>query len=268
MSKSAPKFSLLAPVGKNPQRPLFVFLPGMDGTGALFHLQLPDLQPHFDVRCLAIPKDDLSPWDTMAAQVVGLIRQEAGAKSVYLCGESFGACLALQVVAQAPELASHLVLINSASSFHRFPWLHWLAGLTPWVLPPLYKTSTLGSLPLLANLSRMHPSTPKLLFQAMGSVSQVSAAWRLGLLSQFRLEPLHLERVKALTLLIASQADQLLPSIDEAQRLAALLPNPRIYPLPYSGHISLLEEGISLGKIFAGVGFLPQPSGNPELVMS
>ena len=36
-----------------------------------------------------------------------LIRQEYPDQPVYLCGESFGACLALQVIALAPDIASH-----------------------------------------------------------------------------------------------------------------------------------------------------------------
>lgn len=270
MATSSATLSFLAPAGKHPQKPLFVYLPGMDGSGQLFHLQIPDLQPHFDLRCVAISPDALSSWEDMAAQVVTLIRQEASPQPIYLCGESFGACLALHVVAQAPTLASHLILINSASSFYRFPWLHWVANLTPWVLPPLYQTSALGSLPILANLSRIHPDHHTALLRAMRAVSQTSTAWRLGLLSQFRLDALErsLQRCQTDTLIIASQADRLLPSMEEAQRLASVLPNPCIYPLPHSGHVSLLEDGISLGKILAAVNFLSRPNRDAELVAS
>ncbi|MBD1872158.1 alpha/beta fold hydrolase [Nodosilinea sp. FACHB-131] len=249
---------LYAPVGKNPHHPLFIYLPGMDGSGELFGLQSAGLKSHFDIRCLVIPGNDMSSWEGLAHQAVQLIRQEAGTAPVYLCGESFGACLALRVMALAPTLASHLILINSASAFHRFPWLHWVASLTPWVAPPLYQSSTLTSLPVLANLSRIGEVSRQALMKAMGGVSQASAAWRLSLLSQFRLEPLRLQRVTAPTLLVASLGDRLLPSLEEAQRLAALLPNSRIYPLPHSGHVSLLEDGVNLGAIMGAVGFLPK----------
>ncbi|MBW4484160.1 MAG: alpha/beta hydrolase [Tildeniella torsiva UHER 1998/13D] len=249
---------LYAPAGKDPQRPLFIYLPGMDGSGELFALQSAGLKSHFDIRCLVIPGDDMSSWESLAHQIVQLIRQEAGSTPVYLCGESFGACLALRTVALAPALASHLILINSASSFHRFPWLHWVANLTPWVAPPLYQGSNMISLPVLANLSRIGEVNRQALIRAMAAVTQSSAAWRLALLSQFRLEPLRLHRVTAPTLLVASLGDRLLPSLEEAQRLATLLPNPRIYPLPHSGHASLLEDGVNLGAIMGAVGFLPE----------
>ena len=259
---------LYAPAGKHPERPLFIYLPGMDGSGELFALQSTGLQSHFDIRCLVIPGDDLSSWEHLADQAVQLIRREAGTAQVYLCGESFGACLALRVVALAPALISHLILINSASSFHRFPWLHWMAQLTPWVAPPLYQSSTLGSLPMLANLSRIGDTNRQALMRAMAAVTQSTAAWRMALLSQFRLEPLQLHRVTAPTLLVASLGDRLLPSLEEAQRLAALLPNPRIYPLPHSGHASLLEDGVNLGAILRAVGFLPSPGRDGEKLPS
>ncbi len=250
-----------------PQRPMFVYLPGMDGSGELFGLQSTGLKSHFDIRCLVIPGDDRSSWESLALQVVQLIRREAGTAPVYLCGESFGACLALRVVALAPALASHLILINSASSFHRFPWLQWVANLTAWIAPPLYKSSAVTSLPMLANLSRIDAANRQALLRAMGAVSQDSAAWRLMLLSQFRLEPLRLQRITVPTLLVASLGDRLLPSLEEAQRLAALFPNPRIYPLPHSGHASLLEDGVNLGAILAAVDFLPhRDRDRPSLV--
>ncbi len=259
---------LYAPTGKHPDRPMFVYLPGMDGSGELFALQSAGLKSDFDIRCLVIPGDDLSSWEVLAHQAVQLIRQEAGTAPVYLCGESFGACLALRVVALAPALASHLILINSASSFHRFPWLHWVANLAPWVAPPLYQSSNLFSLPVLANLGRIGETNRQALMRAMTAVTQSSAAWRMALLSQFRLEPLQLQRVTAPTLLVASLGDRLLPSLEEAQHLAALLPNSRIYPLPHSGHVSLLEDGVNLGAILRAVNFLPGQARNGEKEIS
>jgi len=66
----------LTPCQPRPEYPLFVFLPGMDGTGRLLHRQTPSLQKTFDIRCLAIPPDDLTDWDAMAKQVIALIEAE------------------------------------------------------------------------------------------------------------------------------------------------------------------------------------------------
>jgi pimeloyl-ACP methyl ester carboxylesterase len=258
MLRTRPSFSFLTPSEQSQHQPLFVYLPGMDGTGELFCVQTPHLAAYFDIRCLAIPADDLSPWNEMADRVIQLVRQEATNRPVYLCGESFGACLAMQVVAQAPDIANHLILINPASSFHRIPWLHWIANMTAWVLPTFYNTSALGSLPLLAALNRIRSNYHTALLKAMRSVTQESAAWRLSLLSQFRPEELNLQRFTAPTLIIASQADRLLPSIAEAQHLSDIFPEAKVHTLPYSGHISLLEDDVNLNQILELEGFLPQ----------
>ncbi len=250
--------SFLSPAGNQRDKPAFVYLPGMDGTGKLFYVQTPGLKPYFDIRCLSIPGNDLSSWSDMAAQVITLIRQEYPEKPVYLCGESFGACLALQVISRAPDIASHLILINSASSFNRLPWLHWLSNMTTWVAPTFYRTSALGSLPILAELNRIHPDYHAETLRAMRSVTQATAAWRLSLLSQFRLDNLRLNRFKGEVLIVASQADRLLPSVEEAHRLAEKFEDVRFYFLPYSGHISLLETEVNLSQILDSAGFLPQ----------
>lgn len=260
MLSSASSCHWLTPAGVDPHKPLLVYLPGMDGTGALLAKQVPSLKPHFEVRCLALPSDDLSPWPVLARQVRDLIAEVRHGRPLYLCGESFGACLALEILAQQPALADYLILINPASSFHRLSWLHWIGQITPWLMPNLFQTSTLSSLPVLANLHRVELAERQQLLAAVQSVSQATAAWRIKLLAQFRIHRAALAQIQAPTLLIAALADRLLPSLAEAQHLATLLPQPQIYPLPHSGHVSLLEAAVDLSEIFAATGFLPQLS--------
>ncbi|HIK43683.1 MAG TPA: alpha/beta fold hydrolase [Leptolyngbyaceae cyanobacterium M65_K2018_010] len=236
----------------------------MDGTGDLFFTQAPHLKPYFDLRALAIPRTDLSSWPDLAKQVVQLIHHLAGYRPIYLCGESFGACLALQALSLAPDLADYVILINGASSLHRFPWEHWLTQLNPAALGAIVKSFSLGYWPLLADPSRIRPDHYQRLLGAIQSVPPLTMAWRLALLAQFRLEATLLHRLKAPTLLIASLADQLLPSLAEAQYLATHLPNARLYPLPHSGHASLLERQVNLGQILAETHFLPAPGRVPE----
>lgn len=60
------------------------------------------------------------------------------------------------------------------------------------------------------------------------------------------------------TLLVASAADRLLPSMAEAARLQGVLPDARRVTLPDSGHTALLEEGVALAAIMGRAGFLPE----------
>lgn len=238
--------------------PLFVFLPGMDGTGELLQLQLAGLKSIFDICCLSIPTDDLTGWDGLleqAANLIGREQQRSPSRPIYLCGESFGGCLALKLAAHFPQLCDRLILVNPASSVRRQPWMGWGASVTQLLPIPLYHLSTLGLLPLLIVPKRVSFLSQKTLLAAMQSVSPQSAAFRLSLLNQFVLEELPLERIQQPVLVLASEADRLLPSVAEAKRLASFLPNVQIVLLPESGHACLLEKEIRLSSILKSQNF-------------
>jgi pimeloyl-ACP methyl ester carboxylesterase len=249
----------LTPRQLNPGYPLFVFLPGMDGTGKLLRTQTAGLEATFDIRCLAIPPDDLTSWDVLSERVVALIQAELEAvprQSIYLCGESFGGCLALKVALKAPHLFKRIILVNPASSYNQRPWIHWGCHLTRWLPQSLYQVSSVGLLPFLAALDRISPSDRQALLSAMRSVPQKTSIWRLSLLGQFEIDQTQLRRLTQPVLLIASEADRLLPSLTEAQHLAKSLSKARIVTLPYSGHACLLEADINLYEILKSVNFL------------
>jgi pimeloyl-ACP methyl ester carboxylesterase len=232
--------------------PLFIFLPGMDGTGELLQLQLAGLKSMFDIRCLSIPADDLTGWDGLLEQVVQLIRreqQQSPSRPITLCGESFGGCLALKLAAHFPSLCDRLILVNPASSVRRQPWMGWGAAVSQWLPNPLYHLSTLGLLPVLIAPKRVSFLNQQALLVAMQSVSPPSAAWRLSLLNQFVLEELPLERIEHPVLVLASGADRLLPSVAEAGRLVSYLSNSQTVLLPESGHACLLETEVRLSSI-------------------
>jgi pimeloyl-ACP methyl ester carboxylesterase len=129
MANANNKVRFLTPKPPKPERPLFVFLPGMDGGGLLLRSQIPKLANHFDIRCLAIPADDMASWEVLVSETIALIEAEKQAgkpkRPVYLCGESFGGCLAMKTVLEAPQLCDRLILVNPASSFRQQPWVQW-----------------------------------------------------------------------------------------------------------------------------------------------
>lgn len=252
MSIAGKRLRFLSPKASKPDCPLFVFLPGMDGTGRLLGRQLPGLEPFFDIRCLSIPPDDLTPWESLVEQVANLIEVEqkgAARRSIYLCGESFGGCLALKLAAHFPQLCDRLILVNPASSFTRQPWMRWGATAAQWLPDSVYQLSTLGLLPFLIIPERVPRPTRRALLAAMQSVTPESAAWRLSLLSQFALEELPLSQIEQSVLVVAAAADRLLPSGAEAERLVRYLPQAKKIVLPESGHACLLEKDIKLDEI-------------------
>src|SRR5689334_21851688 len=100
MSKIPHHPYFFTPFQHHSDRPLFVFLPGMDETGKeLMKLQVAKLETAFDVRCFVIPADTLDGWDSLSQRLIALTQAELEKtpRPVYLCRESFGGCVALNV---------------------------------------------------------------------------------------------------------------------------------------------------------------------------
>ncbi len=249
---------LLTPVPPQSDRPLLVYLPGMDCTGKLLHRQVKGLSEFFDIRCLSIGPNDLSSWEILTQQAISVLQDELEDETtLYLCGESFGGCLALKIALMAPWLIEKLILVNPASSLRQRPWLSWGGSLTQWMPEFLHRGSALGLLPFLANLGRIEYGDRRDLLRAIQSLPQATVSWRLSLLLSFDIDAKKLEQFTQPTLIIASASDHLLPSIDEAKRLARSLPNTKQVILPMSGHACLLETGVQLVEILEKQGFLP-----------
>ncbi|MEO1403688.1 MAG: alpha/beta hydrolase [Cyanobacteria bacterium J06635_1] len=254
-----PPIRLMSPKSERAGCPLFVFLPGMDGTGQLLRTQLSDLHQGFDIRCLALSAQNDWSWSQLADQVVSLIRSEitGPSPSVYLCGESFGGCLALQVALKAPQLIDRVILVNPASSFRRLPWMRLGAVVSTFLPDGLHALGMHGLVPFLIAQHRVAPIDQEALWQAMTSVPPKTASRRLELLNQFDAAQLPLTLIRQPTLLIAGDADRLLPSTDEVQRLAQRLPHAQILTLPESGHACLLETQVNLYALMQSAQFLP-----------
>lgn len=249
----------LTPRRIQPEYPLFVYLPGMDGTGQLLRSQTAGLETGFDVRCLAIPRQDLTSWDVLTNNVLDLIHTELEKSSqrvVYLCGESFGGCLAMKVAIKAPKLFKRLILINPASAFKLRPWLDWLSQLVELVPECLYDVGALGLLPFLASLQRISDNIRHELLKTMRYVPAETVLWRLSLLREFEVKDEQLRSLTQLTLLIAGGSDRLLPSVNEITRLANIIPNSQAVILPECGHACLLEQDVNLYEILQCNNFL------------
>lgn len=247
-------FKFFSPTLDQPNLPLLLFFPGMDGTGRLLHKQVEGLQKFFNLRCLSIPTDDRSDWQTLTTSVTTLMEEEwqkLRQPDIYLCAESFGACLALSVAVNLPKLLKQLILINPASSFSQCPWLGWGIPLTPWIPKFVYPYSSLALLPWLASLERIAKSDRQALLTAMKSVPGEVVSWRLALLQSFSISKKQLNRFNSPVLLIASERDRLLPSVQESLRLSRQFPDAQLLVLPESGHACLLEKDINLDQILA-----------------
>ncbi len=222
-------------------------------------IQTAGLEAAFDIRCFVIPADTFDSWNALSQQLISLTQAElqiAPHSSVYLCGESFGGCLALNVLLQAPNLFDRIILINSASSFHRVPLLNLGSLILPWTPQFVYDFSSILALPFLAQIARLSPTARQALMQASQDAPKKTAEQRLVLLREFKVDEIALQQVTQPVLVIASQRDCLLPSVHEAQRLANMFPNSQIITLPDSGHACLVEVDVNLYTLLQTHNFL------------
>jgi pimeloyl-ACP methyl ester carboxylesterase len=250
----------LPPQHPQPHAPLLIYLPGMDGTGQLLRSQASSLERSFDIRRLSIPVDDLTDWDALANKIADLIKTELGSqiprRALYLCGESFGGCLALKLAIAEPELCDRLILVNPASSFKQQPWMRWATYFTHLLPANLYSISCLVLLPFLASLDRIARQDRTLLLQVMQSVKFKSAMWRISLLDSFDVSVEQLQQIAQPTLVISSGRDRLLPSEAEGKLLTQRIPRSDLHFIPDGGHAVLLERDVDLEEILRIHGFL------------
>lgn len=257
------KVRFITPKSSRSNLPLFVFLPGMDGSGLLLRSQIPKLDRDFDIRCLALAADDQVCWDVLVSETIALIAAEKAINNqrpIYLCGESFGGCLAMKIVLESPKLCDRLILVNPASSFRQQPWVQWGSYITQWLPASFYPLSVMGLLPMLASLGRIGRPERVALLEAMQAVPQSTSVWRLALVRSFDIDENQLRAIEQPTLVIASGSDRLLPSLAEGKLLVKVIPNAEMVMLANSGHACLLETDVDLHAIMRDRNFVTNKS--------
>jgi pimeloyl-ACP methyl ester carboxylesterase len=235
----------------NATKPIFIYLPGMDGSGKLLKNQT-HIWQNFDVRCVAIPPNYGIEWQELTQQLIILIQQQLKVdnhRQIYLCGESFGACLAIKLMEKMPNIFTKVILINSASAFSQRPWLKLGTYITQIMPDFIYQSSTLLLLPFLAKLEALTLRERQRLFKVMTLLPPTIVSWRINLLEKFLIDQNKLNQYKKDILIIASAEDQLLPSVEEAKRLKNIFTQSKISILTHSGHCCLLEKNVDLCKI-------------------
>lgn len=248
------------PQKSKPNCPLLIFLPGLDETGKdLMSRQTDSFETGFDVRCFVIPPEDIDDFDLLAQSALALTEAELSPtsdRSIYLASESFGSCIALKMLEQAPKLFEKIIIVNSASSLHRVPLLNLGSRLFPLTPNFLYKNSAFFSLPFLANLLQISEQTRQDLSEAMVSAPKHTVQQRIKMMREFTIDESKLRQITQPVLSIGSEKDLILPSVAEAKRLAKIFPQATVVTLPHSGHACLVEKDINLYQIMEANNFL------------
>ncbi len=234
------------------ERPLLIYLPGLDATGKLFERQSALLAPLCDVQIVSLGVCDRGDWAELTQQVISAVPV---GREVILCGESFGGCWALRAALAAPRLFQSLVLINPATAWPKQLWLMQAARGVGWLPDIPLDWAAPGFMYFLAAIHRITPPERRLLLKVLRSVPASTIRHRLTLLEEPFCDP-DLAKLTLPILLVAGGADRLLPSVSEVNRLAKLFSQVQTQLLPYSGHAALLEEQTNLAELLGKHGFL------------
>ncbi|QDZ22010.1 alpha/beta fold hydrolase [Chloropicon primus] len=262
--------------------PLLIVLPGIDGTGYTAAAQFPALSERFDLKTFLIPVDDRTPLDGLVQILREYIELEvarsAEDRPIYIMGESFGGMLALLLAESCGHLClNRVVLVNPATSFGNSIWAS-MGDVLPQLPPQAYDALPFAISPLLGNplglarrrvdedqpLASQAVQTIESLFDLLPVLDQLkdilppqTLKWKLDLLQEGakRVDDALLSRLEQRVLVIAGDADLLIPSKDESERLKRNLRTCSVKVVEGAGHALLQEAGVDVNDIFDEMGF-------------
>nr|ABV22235.1 hydrolase [Karlodinium veneficum] len=124
-------------------RPLFAYVPGLDGSSGSPFSQFPGLGKEFELRVQEVstePSANSASFQNVVEDVATSLR-ESGRQKILLMGESYGGLVAAAVALRYPDLLSGLILVNPATAVSTMPELQedirWvLSGSVPDLLVP------------------------------------------------------------------------------------------------------------------------------------
>ncbi len=235
--------------------PLLVLVPGIDGTGRLFHRQVPLLARSFRVVTYAL-RDSAVHMETLVDDLATIIaRASPRGEPAVVCGESFGGAVALSLAISRPETVRALVVINSFARFlpqHRLHAAIAAVRLMPWGAMMLVRRLTAFRL----HSRFTHRAEIRRFLTETRQATREGYLNRLRILTEYDAQP-HLARIARPALFVASDRDHLVPAVEQARSMAARVPGARVHVLVGHGHICLIAPGVDLARIIADWGGVP-----------
>jgi 3-oxoadipate enol-lactonase len=227
--------------------PAVVLVPGMDGTGELFYRQVPLLAPSYRVTTYRL-RDSAADMGVLHSDLARVIDTAApGERSAIVIGESFGGALSLSFAVAHPERVRALVILNSFAYFE--PQIRlWLAiaglGMLPWGAMAVVRRMTAFRL----HSPHTHRAEIRRFIELTRTATRDGYRSRLRLLTRYDVRP-RLHEISCPTLFLAAEHDHLVPSVPQAQLMAARVPGASLRVLGGHGHICLINDDVDLAEI-------------------
>jgi pimeloyl-ACP methyl ester carboxylesterase len=162
-------------------------------------------------------------------------------------GESFGGALALSLALTEPERVRALVILNSFPYFApQFRLRLAIYGLKtmPWGAMALVRRLTAFRL----HSRHTHRQEIRRFLQLTAQASREGYLSRLRLLTRYDVRE-RLHELRHATLFLAAEQDRLVPSLAQAQYMAARVPGAVVRELAGHGHICLIAPDVDLEQI-------------------
>ena len=229
--------------------PLLVFVPGMDGTGELFYLQVPRLAPHYRVATYTLRED--GTMQDLVADLAAVIAESGTHGRATVVGESFGGTVALSFALTHPEMVDRLVVLNSFPRFLPQARLHLAIAVLralpfPWVVMSLVRRLTAFRL----HSRHTHRREIRRFLEVTARTTRAGYLSRLRVLRDFDVRA-RLGDIRTPTLFLASDRDHLVPAVEQARYMADRVPNARLRVLRGHGHICLIAPDLDLAELLA-----------------
>lgn len=227
--------------------PALVLVPGIDGTGRLFHRQVPLLARRYRVATFAL-RDDAEAMDVLVEDLARIVEalSPSGSPAV-IVGESFGGAVALSFALAQPERVAALVVLNS---FPRFlPQLRLRLAIAalhtiPWQTMPMVRRLTAFRL----HSRFTHRAEIGRFLELTRQTSREGYIARLRILRRYDVRD-RLGEIRSPTLFLASERDHLVPSVQQARYMAERVPQATLRILNGHGHICLIAPNLDLERI-------------------
>jgi pimeloyl-ACP methyl ester carboxylesterase len=224
-----------------------VLVPGMDGTGRLFYKQTPLLARSFKVATYAL-RNSATSMETLVADLSRVIETVAPTeRQAIVIGESFGGALALSLALAEPGRVRALVVLNSFPYFApQFRLRAAIRGLEvmPWGAMGLIRRLTAFRL----HSRHTHRQEVRRFMDLTAATTRDGYLNRLKVLTTYDVRD-QLPELSCPTLFLAAERDHLVPSIAQAEYMAARVPGAVSRVLMGHGHICLIAPDIDLAQI-------------------
>lgn len=224
-----------------------VLVPGLNGTGELFYLQVPRLERSYRVATYAL-REDAESLDRLAADLSRVVDAVSPIdRRAIVVGESFGGAVALTFALRHPERVGALVILNSFPYFAPQVRLRLaIAGLSvlPWGAMPLMRHLTAFRL----HSPHTHSAEVKQFIELTANTTRAGYLNRLKLLKRFDVRD-QLQNIRQPALFLASEHDHLVPAVAQARLMADRVPSSVMRVLKGHGHICLIAPDLDLAQI-------------------